>query len=95
MVSTESAQVAVRDNPDELRYELLVGGEVAGEILYRLRSDAVVLVHTEVSARFQHHGLGERLVADALADIRARGLRTVAVCPFVQAYMRRHPEASG
>jgi len=83
----------VRDNPDEQRYELVVDGDVVGELAYRLRSDAVVLVHTEVSPRVEGQGLGSRLVADALADVRARGLRPVAVCPFVRAYMRRHPEA--
>jgi predicted GNAT family acetyltransferase len=93
-VTTESARIGVRDNPDERRYELLVDGELAGELLYRPRSDAVVLIHTEVTPRFQHHGLGERLVPDAVADVRARGLRPVAVCPFVRAYMQRHPEAA-
>jgi predicted GNAT family acetyltransferase len=91
-VSTESAQITVRDNPDELRYELLVGGTLAGEILYRLRSDAVVLVHTEIAPQFEGQGLGSKLVAGALADIRARGLRPVAVCPFVRAYLQAHPE---
>jgi uncharacterized protein len=91
-VSTESAQITVRDNPDELRYELLVEGTLAGEILYRLRSDAVVLVHTEIAPQFEGQGLGSKLVAGALADIRARGLRPVAVCPFVRAYLQAHPE---
>lgn len=91
-MSAESAQITVRDNPDELRYELLVDGNLAGEILYRLRSDAVVLVHTEVAPQFEGQGLGGKLVAGALADIRARGLRPVAVCPFVRAYLQRHPE---
>jgi predicted GNAT family acetyltransferase len=91
-VSTESAQITVRDNPDELRYELSVGGTLAGEILYRLRSDAVVLVHTEIAPQFEGQGLGSKLVAGALADIRARGLRPVAVCPFVRAYLQAHPE---
>jgi predicted GNAT family acetyltransferase len=91
-VSTESARITVRDNPDELRYELLVDGTLAGEILYRLRSDAVVLVHTEIAPQFEGQGLGSKLVAGALADIRARGLRPVAVCPFVRAYLQRHPE---
>jgi predicted GNAT family acetyltransferase len=91
-VSTESAQITVRDNPDELRYELLVDGTLAGEILYRLRSDAVVLVHTEIAPQFEGQGLGSKLVAGALADIRARGLRPVAVCPFVRAYLQAHPE---
>ncbi len=83
----------VRDNPDAKRYELVVDGDVAGELVYRLRSDAVVLVHTEVSPRLEGRGLGSRLVADALADIRERRLRPVAVCPFARAYMQRHPEA--
>jgi predicted GNAT family acetyltransferase len=91
-MSTESAQITVRDNPDELRYELLVDGTMAGEILYPLRSDAVVLVHTEIAPQFERQGLGSKLVAGALADIRARGLRPVAVCPFVRAYLQRHPE---
>jgi uncharacterized protein len=91
-MSTESAQITVRDNPDELCYELLVDGTPAGELLYRLRSDAVVLVHTEVAPQFDGQGLGGKLVAGALADIRARGLRPVAVCPFVRAYLQRHPE---
>lgn len=85
----------VRDNPGESRYELVVDGEVAGEIQYRLRSDTVVLVHTEVAPQFEGHGLGSELVAGALADIRARGLRVVPVCPFVRAYLQRHPEAVG
>ena len=83
----------VRDNPDAQRYELVIDGDVVGELFYRLRSDAVVLVHTEVSSRVEGQGLGSRLVAATLADVRARGLRPVAVCPFVRAYMQRHPEA--
>jgi uncharacterized protein len=91
-VSVESAQVVVRDNPDELRYELLLDGEVAGEIRYRRSPDRIVLVHTDVSPSLEGRGLASRLVADALDDIRARGLRVVPICPFVRAYIQRHPE---
>ncbi len=84
--------VAVRDNPGELRYELLLDGDLIGEIQYRLRPDAVVLVHTEVSSSLEGQGLGAQLVAGALDDARARGLHVVPVCPFVRSYIRRHPE---
>jgi predicted GNAT family acetyltransferase len=57
-----------------------------------LEPGAVVLVHTEVSSSSEGHGLGSVLVAGALEDIRARGLRVVPLCPFVSAYIRRHPE---
>jgi uncharacterized protein len=93
-MSRESSQVVVRNNPDALRYELVVDGEVVGEIDYRLSHDAVVLVHTEVSRALGGRGLGGQLVAGALEDIRAQGLRVVAVCPFVRAYLRRHPNAA-
>ena len=82
----------VRDNPEELRYEILRDGELLGEILYRTRPGAVVLVHTEVEPSAEGQGVGGRLVAGALEDIRSRGLRVVPVCPFVAAYIRRHPE---
>ena len=91
-MSAESAQVVVRDNPDAQRYELLVDGEVVGELQYRLRGDAIVLVHAEVAPALEGEGLGSKLVAGALSDIRARGLRAIPVCPFVRAYLRRHPE---
>jgi predicted GNAT family acetyltransferase len=51
-----------------------------------------VLVHTEVEPRAEGTGLGSQLVTEALDDIRARGLRVVPLCPFVAAYIRRHPD---
>ena len=82
----------VRDNPAKRRYELLFGDELVGEILYRVKPGTVVLLHTEVDASVEGSGLGGRLVADALDDIRSRGLTVVPLCPFVAAYIRRHPE---
>jgi predicted GNAT family acetyltransferase len=84
--------VAVIDNPAELRYELRVDGELAGVIRYRREPGAVVLVHTEIETRFEGRGLGGRLVEGALDDLRAHRTAVVPVCPFVAAFIRRHPE---
>jgi predicted GNAT family acetyltransferase len=84
--------IVVQDNPGESRYELLLDNHLVGEILYRLSPDAVVLLHTEVLPSLEGKGLGARLVAGALDDVRARGLHVVAVCPFVRSYIRRHPD---
>jgi uncharacterized protein len=80
----------VRDNPAELRYELVDDGRVLGEIRYRRDPDRIVLVHTEVPPELEGRGLASRLVAGALEDIRARGLRVVPICPFVRSYLRDH-----
>jgi predicted GNAT family acetyltransferase len=82
----------VRDNDAAHRYELLVDDEVVGELIYRARDDVVTLIHTEIAPQLEGHGLGEQLVAYALDDIRASDRRVVPVCPFVGAYLRRHPE---
>jgi uncharacterized protein len=82
----------VRDNPKGRRYELLLDGKHVGEILYSLKPAKIVLLHTEIDPALEGTGLGGHLVADALDDIRARGLNVVPLCPFVAAYIRRHPE---
>jgi predicted GNAT family acetyltransferase len=82
----------VRDNPAELRYELLDGGDVVGEIRYRREPGAVALVHTEVDPSYQGKGLASMLVEEAVHDLRERSIGLVPVCPYVRAWLRRHPE---
>jgi predicted GNAT family acetyltransferase len=84
--------ITVRDNPGKSRYELVLDEQVVGEIAYRLTPGQMVLIHTEVLPSLENKGLGARLVAGALDDIRARGLRVVPFCPFVRSYIRRHPD---
>jgi len=61
----------VVDNLEELRYELWLGEELAGEIRYIRDDDGkVVLVHTEIEPRYEHQGLGNVLVQGALDDLR-------------------------
>ena len=84
--------IAVRDSPGESRYELVLDEQVVGEIAYRLTPDHMALIHTEVLPSLENKGLGARLVAGALDDRRARGLRVVPFCPFVRSYIRRHPD---
>ena len=88
----DDREYVVRDNPEELRYEILRGDELVGEIRYRIEPGVIVLVHTDVAPSAEGQGIGSRLVAGALDDIRSRGVRVVPVCPFVTAYLRRHPE---
>jgi predicted GNAT family acetyltransferase len=88
----DRVDVKVADNPTQLRYELTVDGELAGEIRYRRQPDALVLVQTELEPRFEGKGLGEQLVQGALDDIRSRGLLVVPLCPFVRSFIERHPE---
>jgi predicted GNAT family acetyltransferase len=82
----------VVDNPPALRYELWTDEELAGWIQYTRAGDVLTLVHTDVDPAFEGRGLGSVLVAGTLDDVRARGKRIRPLCPFVAAYLRRHPE---
>jgi len=74
----------------EHRYEIVVDGEVAGFAEYRVRPDALAFTHTEVLV--EGRGLGTRLVKGVLDDVRASGGMIVPLCPFIAAYIKRHPE---
>lgn len=85
------SEAEVCDNTAEQRYELAVDGELA-VAAYRLEGDRVVFTHTVVPAAIEGRGFGSRLVGAVLADVRRRGLSVVPECPFVRAYIERHPE---
>ena len=87
-----SVELVVADNAEEQRYEARLGSELVGFIMYRLHPGRITLIHTEVAAALEGKGVGSQLVAGALDDIRRRGLTIVPICPFVRAYLRRHPE---
>jgi hypothetical protein len=84
--------MTVRDNPAELRYELLDGSEVVGEIRYRREPGALALVHTEIDPSHEGQGAAGLLVEEAVRDLRERGLGLIPVCPYVRAWLRHHPE---
>ena len=81
---------AVHDNREANRYELEQDGQTA-VLNYERRGGQITLVHTEVPESLRGHGLGEALVKGALDLARREGLRIIAVCPFVRAYLRKHP----
>jgi predicted GNAT family acetyltransferase len=85
--------VTVADVPERRRYEARVPGVAdAAAAHYRLRDGTIVFTHTEVPPALEGHGVGSALARFALDDARRRGLAVVPRCPFVAAFIRRHPE---
>lgn len=84
--------VLVADAPANARYEARVDGELAGTIVYQLEPGLLTMMHTEVSPGWEGKNVGSQLVRGALDDARARGLQVRPLCPFVVAWLRRHPD---
>ena len=81
----------VRDNPEEHRFEMMVEGQRA-EAYYTLDGKVMTFTHTDVPQVLSGRGIGSRLIKGALDQVRARGLKVRATCPFVSAYLGKHPE---
>jgi predicted GNAT family acetyltransferase len=81
----------IRDNAQRHRFELDAGGSVAFSDYHRA-GDVLTIMHTEVPKELNGRGIGSALARGILDLARAQGLKVVPVCPFVAAFMDRHPE---
>jgi hypothetical protein len=87
-----SADVEVRDDPENHRYLLQLDGEVIGVAVYHERGGRRFFVHTEVDPEHEGEGLGTTLARGALDDVRAMGVKIVPLCPFIAGFIERNPE---
>jgi hypothetical protein len=97
MESAATDAPVVTDNPGASRYELHVGGELAGFVTYQLRDHGTVisLLHTEVEPAFQGERLATRLARFSLDDARERELAVLPFCPYINSWIKKHPEYTG
>jgi uncharacterized protein len=85
-------ELVVVDSPEASRYEALLGDRVAGFSEYLVKPGRLVFTHTIVEPEFEGRGFGSKLVREELDDVRRRGLKVTPLCPFVRAFIRRHPD---
>jgi predicted GNAT family acetyltransferase len=74
------------------RFTIQVDGQKVGFVEYVDRDGQRVFTHTEVADEFGGRGLATILVNEALQATRDAGLRIVAVCPMVAAFVNKHHE---
>lgn len=88
----ETTDLRVEENEAAHRYEAWVDGELAGYAAYIPAQGMLVFSHTEVEPVHEGRGIGSALARAALDDVRAKGLEVMPLCPFIHAWMVRHPE---
>lgn len=87
-------KITREDGPTKGRYVAKVDGiEGEGEITFtRSRDKLIIADHTGVPDTFRGKGVGRALVEHMVADARARGFKIFALCPYVKAEWKKHPE---
>lgn len=78
-------------NAAEHRFEHTQNGETA-ILEYSLHDGAIDLLHTFVPRSMGGAGVGGALAKQAFAHAQANALPVIVHCPFVAAYVQRHPE---
>ncbi|MEU2348068.1 GNAT family N-acetyltransferase [Modestobacter sp. NPDC049651] len=91
-MTAPTTDLRVVDDPDRDVFVLLVDGRPQGYACYRVAGRLVVFTHTEVDPAQRGRGVANELARQALEQVRASGRRVAPVCPFIAAYLRRHPE---
>ena len=81
----------VVNNKPHHRYELAVDGHVAASY-YKLADGIITFIHTEVPPELGGKGVGSKLIRGALDQVRTDGLKVIAQCPFVKAFIEKHAD---
>lgn len=84
--------VEIRQISERHRFEIQVDGKAVGLSTYRDDGGIRTFIHTEINPDHEGRGLAGRLVGAALDETRGEGLLVVSQCPYVKAFIERHPE---
>ena len=83
--------LSIVHNEAETRFEADLGGRLA-VAEYIKAPGKIIFTHTEVPKKYEGQGVGEKLVRSDLNQVRAMDLAVIPLCPFVKAFIARHPE---
>ncbi|MGH8049298.1 MAG: GNAT family N-acetyltransferase [Methylococcales bacterium] len=82
---------AIQHNQEQQRFELELENLLC-VIDYELNGKNLSLPHVGVPRPLEGRGIASELTRAALDWARAENYRVIPVCPYVQTWLRRHPE---
>ena len=78
-------EYTVNHYPEKHRFEVV-------DVEYRLRGDALDIIHTIVPKNLEGRGIAATLVETAYKYAKEQGLRPLATCSYAVVWLKRHPE---
>jgi predicted GNAT family acetyltransferase len=84
----------ILDDEHASRYELWVGEDRVGFAAYRREPGRIVFTHTVVDPAREGHGYGGTIARAVVGDAVSRGETIVPQCPFIRAWLEKHPDAA-
>lgn len=87
----QPSEPEVINNVERQQFEIRSGDHLA-RLKYRQSDGIVELIHTEVPRELGGRGFANRLAVAALDYAANQSLLVKPTCPFVQTFLKRHPE---
>ena len=81
----------VINNTAQQQFEIHAEDNVA-VLVYRFYKNDIALMHTDVPAALGNRGIASTLAKFALDWAKEQNKKVMVYCPFVAAYLKRHPE---
>ena len=83
--------IEITNNTQQQQFEVHSEDEVA-ILVYRFYKDDIALMHTEVPEKIEGKGIASALAKQALDWAKTQQKKVLVYCPFVDSYIKRHPE---
>jgi hypothetical protein len=90
-VEVNANELNVNHNSAAHRFEIDLGDSTA-LTEYRRSDNLITFFHTEVPEAYEGQGIASKLARTALEYAKSQGLTVNPLCPFVKAYVMKHPE---
>lgn len=81
----------IQHNPDRNRFETEVDGHEC-VLDYTLEGDVIAMTRVYVPPPVEGRGIAGAITRHALDYSRAQGWKVVPRCPYVAAWIKRHPD---
>jgi predicted GNAT family acetyltransferase len=88
-LSTNPDQLVVEHNAAQRQFEIRIAGHAPAVLTYALTGNTLNLLHAGTPKELEGRGIAGRITKHAL---RENKLRVIPTCPYVAAYIKRHPE---
>jgi predicted GNAT family acetyltransferase len=82
---------AIFNNEQRQQFQVQQDDEIAF-LEYRMNEGRIVLMHTEVPEKLAGRGIASALAKYGMDYARAHHFPVKVYCPFVQTWLKRHPE---
>src|SRR4051812_14446852 len=84
-------EIQIQDRPEIHNFEFIIEGH-RSFIDYLEKNSKLYLLHTEVPQELEGKGVAAAFVEKVFLYLEERGQKAVVLCPYIQFFIKRHPE---